>query len=104
MLKKKTIIDLVKDGNLLSLDTILKLASLVQTYISDKSSIGGQLSTGNFAGIKNQIKSMLTNTVQNLLNLGKSIMDLVVSFKPEALLNQIKDMLGRRPTLKKCTI
>lgn len=99
--KEKEIIDLVKNGNLLSLGTIVRLGSLIQKYINDKSTIGGQLSTGNFAGIKTMVKSMITNMVQNLLNLGKSIMDLVTYFKPEALLLLIKGILSRRPTLKK---
>ena len=62
-------------------------------YINDKSTIGGQLSTGNFAGIKTMVKSMITNMVQNLLNLGKSIMDLVLYFKPEALVLLIKGLV-----------
>ena len=99
--KEKEIIDLVKNENLLSLNTILRLASLIQNYINDKSTIGGQLSTGNFAGIKTMVKSMITSMVQNLLNLGKSIMDLVLYFKPEALVLLIKGILGRRPALKK---
>ena len=99
--KEKEIIDLIKNGNLLSIGTLLKLANLIQNYVNDKSTIGGQLSTGNFAGIKTMVKSMITDMVQNLLNLGKSIMDLVLYFKPEALSKLIKDMLGRRPALKK---
>ena len=163
--KEKEIIDLIKNGNLLSIGTLLKLANLIQNYVNDKSTIGGQLSeamkkeyvvrytkaeipdaakeygvfdteeralqemtkelfktyqvsvadnkdsiymsitprtpTNNFAGIKTMVKSMITDMVQNLLNLGKSIMDLVLYFKPEALSKLIKDMLGRRPALKK---
>ena len=103
--KEKEIIDIVKNGNLLSLNTILKLASLIQNYVNDKSTIGGQLSAGNsagnFVGIKTMIKSMITDMVQNLINLGKSIMDLALYFKPEALSKLVKDMLGRRPALKK---
>jgi len=163
--KEKEIIDLVKNGNLLSLNTILKLANLIQNYVNDKSTIGAQLGaamkkeyvvrytkvevpdaakeygvfeteeralqemakelfktyqvsiaenkdsiymsitprtpTNNFAGIKTMIKSIITDMVQNLINLGKSIMELALYFKPEALSKLVKDMLGRRPALKK---